>query len=252
MHFNLTTFVFELINFLVLLFVLQRFVFRPLRKGLAKRKAALLEQESAAKQLADKANEEIKDLAERARTINALREQALRDASVAAADERARILEQAREDAAADRVRAQRVIEAEREASEASVRELAITHSTALASKLLGQLAPEALDEVLVAELIQELKQQGGSWRLEPAFESDEEVEVTWAHPPQRERAETLERVVHEVVGKDMRVVHRDDGSLGAGAVMRLGHRVLDATTAGQLAAFRRRARALLEETSHG
>lgn len=253
MGFNLTTFFFEIINFLVLLFLLQRFVYRPLRDGIAERRAALAEKEATAKQLTEEAQSRRSELEERARSIDELRAQALRDASVAAADERARILEQAREDAAADRARAQRVIEAEREASEAAIRELAITHATSLASRLLGQLAADPLDGALFDGLLAELERHGREWRDDPSFSTDEEVEVTWARPPDEARLERLKAAIASSLGPGIKLVQREDGALGAGAVLRFGHWVLDASTAGQLAAFRGRARTLIEEgEAHG
>jgi F-type H+-transporting ATPase subunit b len=253
MGFNLTTFVFEIVNFLVLLFLLQRLVYRPLRRGIAERRAALREKEETAERLAGEAASQKAELEARARSIDELRAQALRDASVAAADERARILEQAREDAAADRARAQHLIDAEREASEAAIRELAITHATSLASRLLTQLAPDALDRALFEALTAELERRGPEWRGDPDFSTDEEVEITWARLPGEETVEQLKATLGRALTPGLSLIHREDGALGAGAVVRFGHRVLDASTAGQLSAFRGRARALIEEEQlHG
>lgn len=253
MGFNLTTFVFEIVNFLVLLLLLQRFVFRPLRAGIASRRAALQEKEDTAARLAIEATTQKADLEARARSIDDLRAQALREASAAAADERARILEQAREDAAADRARAQHLLDAEREASEAAIRELAITHATALASRLMGQLAPEALNAALFDALEKELRRRGPDWRSDPDFSKDEEVEVTWAKLPGEDTLERLKALLASSLAPGLTLVHREDGALGAGLVVRFGHRVLDASTAGQLSAFRGLARSLVEqEAAHG
>ena len=246
MGFNLTTFVFEVINFLVLLFVLDRLVYRPLRRGIAARREALQAREDEATKAAAAAQALKGELEERARSIDELRQQALRDASVAGAEERARILEQAREDAAVDHARAQHLIEAEREASEVAIRELAIKHATALASRLLTQLAPGALEDALLGALTAELERQAAGWREGPATE--EEVEVTWAHSPDERRRARLKEALGQALGDGARIVHREDPSLGAGVVLRFGHRVLDASTSGQLGAVGARARALAEE----
>jgi F-type H+-transporting ATPase subunit b len=241
MGFNVTTFVFEIVNFLVLL-LLGRFVYRPLRRGIAARRQALQEREAEAKRLSAEAASLKAELDGRAQAIDDLRAQALRDASVAAADERARILEQAREDAAADRARAQHLIEAEHESSEAAIRELAITHATSLAGKLLTQLAPEALQRALFEALLGEVEDQATAWKGDGDLSPDEEVEVTWAKLPGEAELARLRAAL-----QPLELVHREDPSLGAGAVLRYGHRVLDASTAGQLSAFRARARALIE-----
>lgn len=253
MGFNLTTFVFELVNFLVLLFLLERFVYRPLRRGVAKRRGELEEREAKANQLTLDTQRLERALEERARSIDDLRTQALRDASAAAASERARILEHAREDAAADRTRAQHLLEAEREASEAEVRELAIRQSTALAGRLLTQLAPEALEKTLLEALVGELERCGPGWKAEPDTSAEDEVEITWARLPGGATVQQLKEAVAASLLPGLTLVHREDATLGAGAVLRFGHRVLDASIAGQLAAVRGRARTLLEEAPpHG
>jgi F-type H+-transporting ATPase subunit b len=247
MGFNLTTFVFELVNFVVLLVLLERFVYRPLRRGVAARREALAAREAEAKRLSDEAAQLKSELEARARAIDELRAAALRDASAAAADERARILEQAREDAAADRARAQHLIEAEHAASEAAVGELAIRQATALAAKLLGHLSPRALEEALLDALLTEVEQHGAAWKREPDFPAEEGLEVTWAGQPHGPAQRRLEDTIGRVLGPGLALTHREDPSLGAGMVLRLGHRVLDASTAGHLEVVRGRARALLE-----
>lgn len=250
MRFDLTTFGFELVNFLVLLLLLERLVYRPLRRGVAARRAALEAREAGAKQVAADAERLKAELEERARSIDELRAQALREASVAAADERARILEQAREDAAGDRARAQHLLEAEREASQAEVRELAVRQATALAGRLLTQLAPDALETTLLDALLAELATRGETWKGEPDYSKEEEVEVTWARQPADAVVRRLRDALAGALQPGLTLVHREDASLGSGAVLRFGHHVLDASTAGQLAAVRGRARALLDEAS--
>jgi F-type H+-transporting ATPase subunit b len=92
MHFNLTTFLFEIVNFLVLLVVLQRLIYRPLRKGIDARRQA---QEDEAAALVTKEQAVLAqghELDARARQLDELRLTAVREAAEAASEERARIL----------------------------------------------------------------------------------------------------------------------------------------------------------------
>lgn len=251
MDFSLTTFLFEIVNFVVLLLLLQRLVFRPLRDGLAERRRAIAMQETAAQQALAEAQTLKRELEHSARSIDELRQQAMREASAAAAEERARILEQARDDAAADHARARRLIDSEREANEAAIRELAITHSTAIAGRLLAQLAREPLEQVLVEALLEEVARSAPGWRAEPDFAQEGEAEVTWARLPGDALMQHFKQGITSSLGA-IHLVHKEDDALQAGAVLRFGAHVLDASVGGQLQGLRARARALIDAEPNG
>lgn len=250
MRFNLTTFVFELVNFVVLLALLQRVVYRPLKEGVARRQAELAAREAEAARREAEAAALKADMEARARAIDELRQSALRDAGLAAAEERARILKEARDDASADRARAQRVIDAEHSAAEAAVRELAVEHATRVAAKLLSRLAPAELTRALADALERELSREADAWRAHLEGGGAREVEVTWAQPPSDELARSLDAALERALGAGIAVSRREDPALDAGLVVRFGHRVLDASLAGELDALRARARELLAEPS--
>jgi F-type H+-transporting ATPase subunit b len=242
MDFNLTTFVFETVNFVVLVFILQRLVYRPLQRAIRRRHEAMDEREERARRAMTEAKALQDEVTTRARGLDTLREQVLREATEQAAEERARILRSAHEDAATERARVQRLLEAEREAAVGWVREMAIEHSTEVAGRLLAQIAPEALDETLTRELLGELR---GMDLGETA--GLREVDVTFAKRPSESTVEGIRRELGRILGAPPRLTQREDESLGAGLVLRLGGKVLDASLSGQLEAFRGRVRTLIE-----
>ncbi len=149
MQLNPLTFLFEIVNFLVLLFVLNRLVFRPLKRGIEERRAEQAQTIADAKTKLEQARALEQTLQGERRAVVDIRDRALREAAEEAAGERARILAQAREDAAAEGARAARLLESEREAAEAWVREVTIERATSVAGKMLLVLAPEAVEQAL-------------------------------------------------------------------------------------------------------
>lgn len=254
MDFDWTTFVFEIINFLVLLAILERFVFRPLRRGITARRAAQAQREQATAQALEEATQQRAAYEQRFREIDRLRQEAMREAAEQAAAERARVLAQAREDAAAERARAQSTLAAERQAALTRMRELVVARSTDIAGHLLAQIAPGAVEHALWAQMHQAIEGRAGdiaaAWqaRNDDGRGAPAQVEVTCAHAPGEDEVARLGQALAAVVGAAPRLRVREDAALVAGLVLCVGHLVLDMSVAGQLDAIRDRARALLQE----
>ena len=248
MGFSLTTLIFELINFLVLLFLLNRLVFRPIRRAIAERRAALAAQQAEVAERLRQAEALRGEYEQRAQGLETLRAEALQQAREDAAHERARVLEEAKEEAAEDRARGQRVIESEREAALGWAREVTIKSGVELAGRLLCALAPHAADEALLSLLCDELGRQAPLLGLGPKAPAVHplETEVTWARPAEQAQVDRLRAAMTAALGREPVLSQREDPSLLAGIVLRVGHRVLDASVAGHLTVLTERARALL------
>lgn len=248
MGFSWTTFLFEIVNFLALVWILHRVLYRPLREGIRKRRESLEQRESDADARRAAADEREQALAKASVEVEELRARTIRDATEQAAEERARLLQQAREDAAAERARAQRLLDAEREAAEVWVRQVAIEHAAEVAGRMLQRMAPEAAEQALFDRLLEELDRRADVLRSIAHGTSEEpEVEVTGARLPADASVQRLRERLARVLGRAPRLVLREDAALDVGLVLRVGHLVLDASMAGQLDAFRDQVRALLE-----
>lgn len=247
MGFSLTTFVFEVVNFLALMWLLTRIVYRPLKQGISQRRAALTEREESTEARMAAAEELERQARAMYGELEELRATTIREAIEQAAEEKARLMEQAREDAAAERARAQRLVESEREAAQAWVRELAVEHGTDVAGRMLMQLAPNAIEGALFEHLLDELSRRAGSLKNAGARTDRIEVDVTFAHMPPDEQIDRLRERLTTALGQTPRLVLREDDALLAGLCVRLGHLVLDASVSGQLQAFREEVREQIE-----
>jgi F-type H+-transporting ATPase subunit b len=243
MTFDPVTFAFELVNFLVLAWLLTRYVLRPLATGIEARRVALAEVRAQADERLKLADGKHAELEARSRELDTLREQVLADAAARAASERAHILDEARQDAAAERARAGALVEAERTAALAWVRDEAVERATQVAGRLLLQLAPEAAHRALIERLAQAVVDRGEALR---SPRPPEEVEITVPRVPDPS-VETLRDTLGRALGRAPRLTVHEDSALGAGAVLRAGDHVLDASILGQLEVLRGEARRLLE-----
>jgi F-type H+-transporting ATPase subunit b len=244
--FDPTTFAFEAINFLVLVYLLHRLVYRPLRTSIDERRAAIERQVRDAEAKRREAEALEREWRERLGEHERLRREALRQAAEDAGRERARLVEEAREEAAGERARVQRQLEAEREAELSWAREVAVERSTDLAGRLLGELAPDAVDAALHGLLAAEIERQAASLR-DAARAGPGLVSLAFARAPGPPTVARLQTALRTALDTPADAVVSDDPSLVAGAVLRVGDRVLDASVKGQVEVLRSRARALLD-----
>ncbi|HJL15238.1 MAG TPA: F0F1 ATP synthase subunit delta [Sandaracinaceae bacterium LLY-WYZ-13_1] len=252
MELDPTTLLFETINFVVLVFLLWRIVYRPLRRSIQKRQAAVREDLEKAEAARAEAERREGEWAAREKELAALREEVRAEAVEAAEKERARILERAREDASAELARVRQLQETEREAVEQWVRAAVWDRGTELAGRMLQALAPARVDEVLGERLVEVLERHADEVREELEESEGAEIEVSGATMPDPTLVSRLREVLARAVGHPPRLSTHEDESLVAGWTVRVGDRLFDASVAGQLAAFRELAREMEREPAHG
>lgn len=251
MGFSLSTFVLQTINFVVLMLLLQRLVYRPLRAAVTERHERLAARENAAEERLRAAEALEAEYRRREAELAELRTRKLRDATEQAAEERARLLELAREEAAAERARARRVLEVEREAALGWVREAAVEHSVRIAGRLLTELAPDAVESALFERMLDAIRGHAHELEALQRRDPDAEVRVVVAKPLSDPAEARLRSELSRALGAEPRLVVKDERELGSGLVVHVGHLVLDASVAGQLDVLRERARELASGEAH-
>lgn len=224
---SVSTLAFQIINFVILALVLRRFLWKPVAVMVARRQAET--------EAASKAVEAAKGAAEQARarydsareTLQTEHESVLGELRARAAQEREKILEQARAEAAKTLEATRAEIENERGEAAAGVGDAAIGLAVDLAQRLLEQVTTASIAETLLARACEHLETlpaehlrllrdelTGGTGSLEvatsPALAA--EAEARWAH-----------RIAKDVTpGLAVRFVA--DAALVAGAELRFPH----------------------------
>lgn len=153
MHFDWSTLILQTINVLVLLWLLRRFLFRPVVAIIAERRNAAETLLADAAAVRDHARALLAQAAQHEKSLAADGDRILTDARAAAEVERAELLAQSRKEAEAMRDAAQAGLEQQREQMrrelEAEARRLAVT----IASRLLARVSGHAVDAALLEAL---------------------------------------------------------------------------------------------------
>lgn len=238
MELNPTTFAFEILNFLVLLWILSRFLFKPVQKVLADRAAGV----AAVLREADTTRTAAADLQQQY-------ESRLEDWN----SEKTAARLQLEQEMDAERTRQMKKLEAELEkqreknqAREAGERdqlaeqcsEQALRQSGAFATALLSRLADPHLEERLIAMALEDLP------RLDVKALKEERSRIAVTAFPLPEHArETLRRQVDEILGPGDWQFEQDPKLL-SGLRLTLGPWTLGASLADELSLFAEATRA--------
>jgi F-type H+-transporting ATPase subunit b len=234
LHLQWSTLVFQLLNFFVLLFVLGRFLYRPLMDALERREQAVAARVREADARAKAADAERAQLAEAGRAARAEGEALLARARAEAAKLKEAQLTNARKEAARlmDEAR-QRIADDERAAQQrlsAAARAAAIR----IAGSLVGAVAGRPFHEALVAQLLDGGLglDRGRVDLLRRALNhAGGEVLVETAYPISDDVMSRLEEVLVKALGADagpLRMRSRVDAALGAGVRLVVGVGVVD------------------------
>jgi F-type H+-transporting ATPase subunit b len=231
---NLGFFLVQLLNFIIVAIVLKVWAYDPIVKMLNDRKMkiaqGLEDARVAAEARANAEKEAQKIIAEAQAEANKKVAEASQRAEKAAADiraateqEKARILESAREDALLER---NRVL--------GDLRSQVAALAVAAANKIIGEALDEKRQRALIDDFFSGVK-SGKVVVLEGASVSGAAAEVTSALPLTSAEQETVKKDIAARMGATASVAFKVDPSILGGLVVRVGDKILDGSVAGKL-----------------
>jgi F-type H+-transporting ATPase subunit b len=228
MNFSWWTFALQAANFLILVWLLQRFLFKPVKAIVARRKEEIsraLTEASAEKESAARVKQEIE--AQRAQ-IGAERQKMIDEQRAELAAQRQKIIEEARIEAEKIKQQASKQLDGERIAAANELFERTVALATDLARRLLSELAVPSIEQPFLGRVVHYLDQLSVEERarLFPSAGGDSLLVAT-AHPLSvQEQAEWSEQLAQRV-GTNSNIKFSADPTLIAGTVITFPHAIL-------------------------
>jgi len=237
MEFDLTTFIFEVINFLVLMWLLKHFFYRPVLAVIEKRQA------ETAKTIADAAamRREAEGLKSEClgRLAGVDQERAAARAGLAEeiAAERTRRLAAVEAEVNADRQRRQMLEAREKSEREAALEREAVTIAARFASRFLDRLAGPELEARLVEIALSELDAQAPE-KLDALRDPGVSIKVVSAYPLDEAQRAAFTLALGRLAGRALAPEFSEDTMLKAGVCIMAGSWVLMANLRDELSFF--------------
>jgi F-type H+-transporting ATPase subunit b len=237
MHIDWWTLTLQTVNVLVLIWLLGRFLFRPVTQIVARR------QEQVNKQLADAAAvrleaDELRADLERARAdIGTERDMLIADARKAAEVERTALLARANDEIAKLRAEADATVSRDRAAMESTLIDRTRELSVAIAQRLIARVPSATAMDVFLAGLCQQLQALPDQARAAFTSTADNNrvVDVLTAAPLGDQDAARIRGVFAEALGSNLALVFRSDPAVIAGIELHSRHGVVRSSWRGDL-----------------
>ncbi|HKK16341.1 MAG TPA: F0F1 ATP synthase subunit delta [Gammaproteobacteria bacterium] len=241
MELTWSTFLLEIINFLVLVWILKRFFYKPVLDVIARRRAGIEERLAEARQLHDEADTLKKEYENRLADWEKERQQARDVLSREMDEEKSRQMEALQTLLAQEREKAKVADLRQREEALREIEHRAMQQAGEFAGRLLAQASGPDLDARLldiVLEGLSELTRQQISALRNQWGEPPETILVTSACPLAEDRRHHLQQLLQKITGLALPVEYQQDADLMAGLRITIGAWVLDANIKDDLKGF--------------
>ncbi|MBC7263139.1 MAG: F0F1 ATP synthase subunit delta [Chloroflexi bacterium] len=247
------TLIFQVINFLILIALLYRFLFRPGLQAVEHRRRQVQEMIERAQKEHEEAEALRQELEARLAQVEEETEILLSKVRATASEEAQAILEAARQEA--EEILAEARAEAQRERDHAlgQYAEEIVNTVLYVSGRLLGPVTPPEVHDALVARLNEHVYQMGQHSEQIQMFrqtlgDRNLTAQVSTARPLTMEQQGQLARTLTALADQHVDLEITDDPTLIAGLRVRLGDTIIDTSLAGQLEQLKERVLSTLEE----
>lgn len=217
----------QIVNFLILVFLLHRFLYNPILNAMAQREQRIADDLEAAERKRREAREEIESYQQKKAELDEKRQELLRQAEEDAEEKRRDLLQKARTETEEIRTRWQRAIEQEKESFLADLRRRVSQETYRIIRSALADMADVALEERIVTVFLERLSELPDSEQEALANETADSWKVNSAFDLPAEQQEEIRQVVEEVVGHNGRLHFNTQPDLIAGIeLVAAGHKV--------------------------
>ncbi len=229
MNFSWWTFALQAANFLILIWLLQRFLYKPVKTIVARRKEEIsdaLTEASAEKKAAEQLKQEVEAIRS---AINLERQKMIDEAHALLSVEREKIIEEARGEAEKVRGQSLRRLEEERIAASQELYERTVELASNLAERLLSEIAEGSIEQPFLRRVINYLDQMPAEERAKLLPRNGaSNMSVTTAHPlDAREQSDWQEQLAKRL-GTGLAITFNTDPTLIAGTVLTFPHAILN------------------------
>lgn len=241
MELSWTTFFLEILNFLVLVWVLTRFLYKPVLDVIARRRAAVEKTLADAKTREEEAGKLKAQYENRLAESEQEKQQAREALHKDVEDERARLLAKLKAEVDSEREKLKAIDEKRMGDVLRQQEETAMAHGAAFAARLLSRVSDEGLHRKLVDLAVEQLSKLPADQKrsLESAFKGAQgRAQVATAFDLPDDQRAALENQLRTALSADVQFEYGRDKKLQAGLRILVGPWVLHANLRDELKAF--------------
>ena len=221
----------QIVNFLVLVWLLQRFLYKPITGAMRRREERIEERLAEAREAREKAEEEARKLRKKEEELEASKDEILGKAREEAANLRERLEAEIREDMEDKRAAWQEHLAEERDAFVASLQRQAGTRVLEITERVLADYADTDTAARVVAtftDRLRSLDEDARARMTEAAAAQDEPALVQTDSELDSAAKGRITRAIHETLSTDIPIDYRKDRDMVFGARLTIGDHTVE------------------------
>lgn len=238
MEFNPLTYLFEIVNFFVLLWILKRLLYNPVISVLKRRKELIEEKLKEAEEAQKEVEKLKKEREELLSKVEEIKRNKLAEVTKEVQEEKEKLYKRMKEELDAERKKFLESLEKEKEEVLREIREETLRSALAFTSKFLTSFADEHLHSKLYKLALESIKNLKEDEVLRSELSSSGTVVIETAFPLTNEEIEELRGIVKDAFGVEVNVREEVRKELIAGVRVHLASKIVDASLEGQLKVF--------------
>ena len=243
MKFTIWTFLFQLINFFVLLFILKRVLYRPVQEIMEKRRRTIEKDMQDAENTRREALELKKHYEEKIATFREAQVREREKMQEEISDERRQLLARARDEAVTLIEKERVLFDAEKKRVEKALKEKTVAMACEASMNLLRHISDEELHMATYRKFLGNLGKMALEMKRMAAEGNQPGVEIVSAYEFTDEDLSMLKRTLEPLAERDITIKVTTDRTLLAGVKVKISDMVYDATLSGQIGMMRERLR---------
>ncbi|MEI4196856.1 F0F1 ATP synthase subunit delta [Roseovarius sp. E0-M6] len=220
----------QIVNFLVLIWLLQRFLYRPITKAMRRRETRIEDRLAEARSARDEAEDEAERLKEERRELEESREEKLEEARAKAEDLRDELETKVKKDMEEKRATWQRNLEEERESFVRNLRRRAGAQIIDVTQRVLRDFADTDLSERIATTFVARLGalDEDTTKRLSNAAAKADGASVATGHTLGSATRGKITRALHETLETDIPVEYSEDEDVLLGLRLKIGEQTAE------------------------
>ncbi|RDD62249.1 hypothetical protein [Ferruginivarius sediminum] len=221
----------QIVNFVILVWLLKRFLYRPVVRAMARREQHIADRLHEAEDREKAAQDKAEAYAEKERDLEQKRDELLRDAREEAKSYRKELRQEVREDMEAERRQMHKQVARDQADFVRDLRRQIAEQFEALARRAMSDLADSSLEAQIADAFANRVRDMDADLRqriAEAALREDGRLTVTSAFDLPADVRRQVTRVLHEAFGDRLDVIYEQSDDLTCGIELRAaGHSVL-------------------------
>ncbi|MDD3592776.1 MAG: F0F1 ATP synthase subunit delta [Sulfurovum sp.] len=239
--FNWWTFLFQTINFFVVLYILYRLFFNPLKTMIQKREESLKKRLEALQTGENELREKEQHYQEKLKEIDILKDKAFDTARKEAEEEKSRLLEKAERELEKEREKQKSIQAHERKKIDSAIKEQSLRFSLDYIARFARELIDESMHQKLIEKFLHALKSEEREEEIEALKKEIEpkafKIRLATPLKIEEQTMHKIKKVLGDIFDtKAVTIETFSDASLIGGIKLEIGNRIIDGSIAQVLA----------------